>query len=91
MLIIKAKNRMSREDIKNMYRNLLEQMQLGLVFVDDNYEISVVEPCITGHWKSYLKEGLKFQCSNCDSRFTTPWEYCPHCNARMVEPQESEG
>lgn len=44
----------------------------------------------TGHWKPYLKEGLRYQCSACDSRFDTPWEYCPHCGAKMVEPQESE-
>ena len=44
----------------------------------------------TGHWKPYLKEGLRYQCSACDSRFDTPWERCPHCGAKMVEPQESE-
>jgi len=44
----------------------------------------------TGHWKPYLKEGLRYQCSACDSRFTIPWEYCPHCGAKMIEPQESE-
>ena len=44
----------------------------------------------TGHWKPYLKEGLRYQCSACDSRFDTSWEYCPRCGARMVEPQESE-
>ena len=44
----------------------------------------------TEHWKTYLKEGLRYQCSACDSRFDTPWEYCPHCGAKMVEPQESE-
>jgi len=37
----------------------------------------------TGHWKPYLKEGLRYQCSVCDSRFDTPWEYCPHCGAKM--------
>ena len=44
----------------------------------------------TGHWKPYLKEGLRYQCSACDSRFDTPWEYCPNCGAKMVESQESE-
>ena len=44
MLIIKAKHNLPREKMKNIYRNLLEQMQLGLIFIDDNYEISVVEP-----------------------------------------------
>lgn len=49
--------------------------------------ISEQEPK-TGHWKPYLKEGLRYQCSACDSRFDTSWEYCPRCGARMVEPQE---
>ena len=44
MLIIKAKHNLPREEMKNMYRNLLEQKDLGLIFVDDNYEISIVEP-----------------------------------------------
>ena len=41
----------------------------------------------TGHWKPYLKEGLRYQCSACDSRFDTPWEYCPHCGAKMAESE----
>lgn len=41
----------------------------------------------TGHWKPYLKEGLTDMCSECGSRFDRPWNYCPHCGARM----ESEG
>lgn len=44
MLIIKAKNNIPREKMKNIYRNLLEQMQLGLILIDDEYEISVIEP-----------------------------------------------
>lgn len=44
MLIIKAKHNMPREEMKNMYRNLLEQKDLGLIFVDDSYEFEVVEP-----------------------------------------------
>lgn len=42
----------------------------------------------TGHWKSYLKEGLRYQCSACDSRFDTPWEYCPHCGVKMAESEK---
>lgn len=44
MLIIKAKNNIPKEKMKNIYRNLLEQMQLGLILINDEYEISVVEP-----------------------------------------------
>ena len=40
------------------------------------------EPKI-GHWKPYLKEGLTNMCSECGSRFDRPWDYCPHCGARM--------
>lgn len=36
-------------------------------------------------WVSYLKEGLKWKCSECGSRFTTPFHYCPHCGAKMEE------
>lgn len=45
----------------------------------------------TGHWKPYLKEGLRYQCSACDSRFDTPWEYCPHCGAKMAETEADNG
>lgn len=40
-----------------------------------------------GRWVSYLKEGLKWKCSECGSRFTTPFHYCPHCAAEMEEVQ----
>lgn len=36
-----------------------------------------------GKWLNYLKEGLKWKCSECGSRFTTLWDYCPHCGADM--------
>ena len=45
----------------------------------------------TGHWKPYLKEGLRYQCSACDSRFDTPWEYCPHCGAKIAETEADNG
>lgn len=44
MLIIKAKNIIPKEKMKNIYETLFKQMQHGLVLVDDSYEISVVEP-----------------------------------------------
>lgn len=40
-----------------------------------------------GKWGHYLKEGLKWKCSECGSRYTVPWSYCPNCGARM----ESDG
>lgn len=36
-----------------------------------------------GEWLDYLEEGLKWECSECGSKFTTPWNYCPHCGADM--------
>ena len=36
-----------------------------------------------GKWGHYLKEGLKWKCSECGSRYTVPWSYCPNCGARM--------
>lgn len=38
----------------------------------------------TGKWEHYLKEGLKWKCSVCGSRFENPWKYCPNCGAKMV-------
>jgi len=39
----------------------------------------------TGKWLDYLKEGLKYKCSECESRFDRPYKYCPNCGARMDE------
>ena len=36
-----------------------------------------------GKWKKYLKEGLKWKCSICGSRFDTPWRFCPNCGCQM--------
>ena len=40
-----------------------------------------------GKWLDYLKEGLKWKCSECGSKYTTPWHYCPNCGARMETEQ----
>lgn len=37
----------------------------------------------TGRWIPYLKKGLKWKCSRCDSKFTTPFRFCPNCGAEM--------
>ena len=39
-------------------------------------------------WEHYLKEGLKWKCSGCGSRYTVPWSYCPNCGARMGSDEE---
>ena len=41
-----------------------------------------------GKWLNYLKEGLKWKCSECGSKYTTPWHYCPNCGARMESDDE---
>ena len=40
-----------------------------------------------GKWLNYLKEGLKWKCSECGSKYTTLWHYCPNCGARMETEQ----
>lgn len=45
----------------------------------------------TGHW--IYQEGYvpyKWKCNQCSVEFKTDFNYCPHCGAQMVEPQESE-
>ena len=41
------------------------------------------EPIKHGRWERYLKEGLPWKCSECGSRYTVQWNYCPNCGARM--------
>jgi len=45
MLIIKTKKNLPKEEMKNRYKNFLEQMELGLILCnDEEYDITVVEP-----------------------------------------------
>lgn len=41
-----------------------------------------------GKWLGYSEEGLKWECSECCSKFTTPWDYCPSCGADMRGDEE---
>lgn len=45
-----------------------------------------------GKWEKapYLKEGLKWKCSECSSKYTIPWFYCPNCGASMENEEESK-
>lgn len=43
-----------------------------------------------GHWENYLKDGLRWKCSECGSRFETPYHYCPNCGTKMDEVKENE-
>ena len=46
------------------------------------------EPVRHGHWETYLTEGLRWKCSECGSRFETPYHYCPNCGAKMDEVED---
>ena len=46
------------------------------------------EPVRHGRWENYLAEGLRWECSECGSRFEAPYHYCPNCGARMDEEGE---
>lgn len=48
-----------------------------------------IDPVRHGHWERYLEVGLKWRCSECASRFTTPFSYCPNCGAKN-EVKENE-
>lgn len=49
------------------------------------YELAIVRH---GHWENYLREGLRWKCSECGSRFETPYHYCPNCGTKMDEVSE---
>lgn len=34
-----------------------------------------------GKWLPYLPKGLRYKCSECGSRFETPWHFCPNCGS----------
>ena len=34
-----------------------------------------------GKWVPYLPEGLWYKCSECGSRYDTPWNFCPECGS----------
>ena len=48
-----------------------------------------IDPVRHGHWERYLEVGLKWCCSECTSRFITPFNYCPNCGAKN-EVKENE-
>jgi hypothetical protein len=69
----------ARQAVKDLRKKLMEYLEQ--------------EPK-TGHWINIDKTHSK--CDRCESVFEIASangeaNYCPHCGAKMVEPQESEG
>ena len=64
---------------------ILEQLTMELVWSQQRQESieALEQQPKRGKWLNYLKEGLKWKCSECGSKYTTPWHYCPNCGARM--------
>lgn len=65
MLIIKSKTNLPKEEMKNMYRNLLEQKDLGLIFVNDNYEVLEVPDSILDCAMKIKEHCTYHTCTNC--------------------------
>jgi len=34
-----------------------------------------------GEWIPYLSEGLRYKCSECESKYEIPWLFCPNCGS----------
>lgn len=34
-----------------------------------------------GKWIPYLPERLRYKCSECESKYDTPWHFCPNCGS----------
>lgn len=45
----------------------------------------------TGHWIFDEILDKHYYCSECKSMGVDYWDFCPHCGAKMVEPQERSG
>lgn len=54
----------------------------------ESFETIDAELVRHGKWLDYLKEGLKYKCSECESRFDRPYKYCPCCGAKMDGEEE---
>lgn len=54
--------------------DMIGRIQLGLKRLP-----SVKPERKKGKWILYLLEGLRYKCSECESKYETPWHYCPNC------------
>ena len=70
----------------------LEDRQYGVNWcINTLKDLPSVNPQKIGHWiepKDFMWENPK--CSECGFESADHDNYCPHCGAKMVEPQESE-
>lgn len=62
------------------------------IYEEASREAPTIEavPVRHGKWLPYLKEGLRYKCSECGSRFSLAYMYCPHCGAKMDSEREEE-
>ena len=44
-----------------------------------------------GEWVPYSPEGLRYKCSECDSKYETPWHYCPNCGSYNGGESDDKG
>ena len=44
-----------------------------------------------GKWIPYLPEGLRYKCSECESRYEIPWHYCPNCGSYNGGESDDKG
>lgn len=46
-----------------------------------------------GKWLPYLSlpEGLRYKCSECESRYETPWHFCPNCGSYNGGKSDDKG
>lgn len=44
-----------------------------------------------GKWIPYSLEGLRYKCSECESRYETPWHFCPNCGSYNGGESDDKG
>lgn len=59
--------------------------------VSDEYLPSAQPERKRGEWIPYLPEGLRYKCSECESKYDTPWHYCPNCGSYNGGESDDKG
>lgn len=44
-----------------------------------------------GKWIPYLPERLRYKCSECESKYDTPWHFCPNCGSYNGGESDDKG